>query len=245
VRGVRNVLTELGFVVVGLACYLLVAWYAADRTEQAIANAEDVLAVQQALGVDWERTIQDATLALPWLSAFFTHVYVWGYLPVMIGTTVWMYLRHPESYPLLRNALLASGAVGMVVYALYPCAPPRISHDEFTDTVTGSLDAVARPVWMNELAAIPSFHCGWLILLAFVVFRTTRSPVLRTLCVVHPALMCFAVVATGNHWVLDIPAGAALAAVGLLVATYLTRRRPSVSTAATPRAGGAPGSLRA
>lgn len=245
-RGVRGVLTELGFVAVGLACYLLVGWYTRDSTDQAISNARDVLALQQTLGIDWEHAIQDATLAVPWLAVFCTHFYVWGYLPVVVGTTAWMYVRHPESYPFLRNALLASGVVGLTVYALYPCAPPWIVGG-FTDTVTNeSLDFAARPLGItNKLGAIPSFHCGWLILIGVVVFRATTSWLLRVLCVLHPAMMCFAVVATGNHWLLDIPAGAALAAVGLLVATYLPRRRPAGAAKATPASAEPPDSLKA
>ena len=124
----------------------------------------------------------------------------------------------------MRNALLASGVLGLVVYAVYPCAPPWIGGgDGFTDTVAeGSFVAVARPPGVtNHLGAIPSFHVGWVILAGWVVFRIASSRTLRVLCVLYPALMGYAVISTGNHWVLDIPAGAALAALGLLVATLL------------------------
>ena len=40
----------------------------------------------------------------------------------------------------------------------------------------------------------------------------------------YPAAMLLIIVATGNHWVLDIPAGAAIAAVGLAGAAVLARR---------------------
>ncbi len=220
----RAVLPELGFVAVGLLLYLAVGRHTSHLTDEAIANAERVLRLERALGIDWEHAIQDAALAVPGLAAFSTHFYVWGYLPVMVGTTVWMYVRHPESYPRLRNALLASGAVGLVVYALFPCAPPWIVGG-FTDTVTThSLTFAARPLGItNHLGAVPSFHCGWLILLGVVVYAATTSRVLRVLCVAVPLVMCLVVVATGNHWVLDIPAGAALAAVGLGAARVVSR----------------------
>jgi hypothetical protein len=230
------VLTELGFVAAGLVCYLIVSWYTAGQTASAVANAHDVLALQQRLGLDWEQAIQDATLVVPWLSGFLAHFYVWGYLPVMAAALVWLYVRRPETYPTLRNAMLVSGAVGMATYALYPCAPPRISHAEFADTVaSGSLELFARPVWMNELGAIPSFHCGWLMLAAFVVFRATTSTVLRVWCVVHPAVMCYAVLASGNHWVIDIPIGAAVAALGMVVATRVIPALPTAPPAGRAR----------
>lgn len=205
----------------GLGGYLLVRWYTAGRTEEAVANAREVLALEQALSLDVEHAVQTATFAsAPWLGHLATHFYVWGYLPVVVAATLWLYARHRDSYRTLRTALLVSGSVGLLVYALYPCAPPWISDDRFSDSVgAASLDAFARPAWiMNELGAMPSFHCAWLTLVAVVVFRAARSRLVRVLCVVWPTFMYFAVVATGNHWLLDLPAGLALAAVGLLVA---------------------------
>ena len=50
-----------------------------------------------------------------------------------------------------------------------------------------------------------------------MVWSATRSRLVRVLCVVYPALMFVAV--TGNHWIIDVPAGVALAAAGVVVAT--------------------------
>jgi membrane-associated phospholipid phosphatase len=226
---VLGVLTELGFLGAGVASYLAVRWYTLGSTDEAISNTGDVLRLERLLGLDWEHTVQDATLAVPGLGPFLTQIYVWGYLPALVGITLWLHVRHREAYTLMRNALLASGALGLVVYAVYPCAPPWIGGGGggFTDTVAeGYFASVARPPGIaNHLGAIPSFHVGWVMLAGVVVFRVASSRTLRVLCVVYPALMAYAVISTGNHWVLDIPAGAALAAVGLLVATLLPRPR--------------------
>lgn len=225
-----GVLTEVGFVGAGLACYLVVRWYTLDSTDEAISNAGDVLRLERLLGLDWEHAIQDATMSVPGLSAFFTLIYVWGYLPALVGITLWLYVRHRESYVTMRNALLASGVVGLVVYAVYPCAPPWIGGGHgFTDTVAeGSFASVARPPGItNHLGAIPSFHVGWVILAGLVVLRVASSRTLRVLCFLYPALMGYAVISTGNHWVLDIPAGVVLAIVGMLGATLLAPGPPS------------------
>lgn len=218
----RDLLPELGLVAGGFVVYLLVRWHTLDRTEDAVANARDVLALEGALALDQEHGIQSATFSsAPWLGDAATHVYVWGYLPVLVAATVWLYVRHRDSYRTLRTALVVSGSLGLLVYALYPVAPPWISDDRFTDTVTeASLDGFARPAGvMNELGAIPSFHCGWLTIAAVVVFGATRSRLVRVLCVVYPTLMFFSVVVTGNHWIIDIPAGVALAGVGVFIAS--------------------------
>jgi hypothetical protein len=220
-RGLGGVLAELGLVGVALAVNLLVRWYTLDDLDTAVAHARDLLDLQRALGVDWEHGVQDATLGVPWLSHFLSWFYVWGYFPAVFAALLGLYVTRPASYALLRNALLASGLVGLLFYAFYPCAPPRLAGLGYTDTVLTSdaLDAAARPQGLaNEIAAIPSFHMAWLIVAAVVVFGATRSRWLRLLCVLEPAVMAYAVVATGNHWVLDVPAGAALAAVGLYAA---------------------------
>jgi hypothetical protein len=231
--GRRDALVELGFVAAALVCYLLVREYTDGRTAEAVAHAHDVLALERRLGVDWEHPVQDATLSVPWLSGVATQFYVWGYFPAVFGTLIWLFLRHRDIYRPLRTALLASGVLGMFVYAVYPCAPPWIGGQGFTDTVvTDSLEIVARPGGItNHLGAIPSFHVGWVILAAWAVFRAVRSPLVRALSVAWPAAMAYAVVATGNHWVLDIPAGVALAAVGVLVARRLAGSPPTPARA--------------
>lgn len=229
----RDVLTEVGFLGAGIACYLAVRWYTLGSTDEAISNADDVLHLEQLLGLDWEHAIQDATASVPGASAFFTQIYVWGYFPALVGITLWLYARHRESYVTMRNALLASGVVGLVVYALYPCAPPWIGGDDgFADTVAaGSFVSVARPPGItNHLGAIPSFHVARVILAGVVVFRVASTRTLRFLCVLYPVLMGYAIISTGNHWVLDIPSGAVLAAVGLLVATRLAPSTPRSPT---------------
>ena len=230
-RSDRGPLAEVGFVVLGLVGYLLVRWYTLDRTDEATANARDVLALEESLALDLEHALQRTTVtSASWLADVATHFYVWGYLPVLVTATIWLYVRHRDHYRTLRNALLASGVVGLVIYALYPVAPPWITDDRFHDTVANaSLEAFARPAGiMNELGAMPSFHCAWLTLAAAVVFTATRSRVLRVAAVAWPAFMCFAVVVTGNHWLLDLPAGLALAGLGLLAAFAVsTARRTS------------------
>lgn len=228
-RGAWGVAVELGLVAVALGLNLVVRWYTLDDVDTAIAHARDVLSLQRTLGIDWERPVQDAALSVAWWSDACAWFYVWGYFPSVFAAMIWLYARRATAYALLRNALLASGAVGLFFYAFYPTAPPRLTGLGYADTVaTGGLGAEARPLGVaNELAAIPSFHIAWLVVAAVVVFRVTSSRGLRALCVAVPALMSYVVVATGNHWVLDVPAGLALALVGLLVADRLARPTPT------------------
>jgi hypothetical protein len=109
-------------------------------------------------------------------------------------------------------------------------APPRLLPDlGFVDTgvlygqsVYGSVGAHGLS---NQVAAIPSVHMAWALLVAWGALAATRSR-WRWLVVAHPVLTLWAIVATGNHWWLDAVSAAALLAVAVLV----LRSLPEVPT---------------
>jgi hypothetical protein len=223
--GATGVLVELGVIVVVLVANLAVRWLTLDDLAVAVSNAHDVLALEEAWRLDWEHAAQDAVRAEPWLGTVGAWFYVWGYLPVVALALAVLFVRRPTDYARLRNALLAGGVVGLAVYLLYPLAPPRLTDLGYADPIaTSVVEPSARPVGIaNEIAAMPSFHVGYIVVVAVVVFRLTDSVLVRAWCVVHPLLMCWVVVATGNHWVLDLPAGVAIAVLGLWVADRIAR----------------------
>jgi hypothetical protein len=218
---------QVGVVGVAVLCDMAVRWTTLDDYDTATVHAQELLRLEQAWGLDWEHAAQEAVESVPWVSALLAHVYVWGYFPVLLAALVWTWARRRDAYVRLRDALLVSGAIGLLVYATWPCAPPRLTGDGFTDSVhAGSLDGFARPAGLaNEIAAVPSFHVGWLFVVAVVLIGVTRSRVLHVALLLHVVLMGVAVVASGNHWVLDLPAGLAVAAIGLLGAEVVDRWR--------------------
>src|SRR4029079_18928630 len=127
------------------------------------------------------------------------------------GILLFRYRR--DHYVRLRDACLLSGLVGLVVFSVFPVTPPRLTDLPLIDTVTRN-DAGYRqlvpPSLVNQYAAMPSFHAGWNLLLGIVVFGATRNPLLRALSVLGPSAMIVAVVATANHFVVDVIAGVAI-----------------------------------
>ena len=67
---------------------------------------------------------------------------------------------------------------------------------------------------MNQYAAMPSLHVGWDLLVGISIVTAAATVLVRAIGWVLPALMAFAVVATANHYVVDVAAGIALAMVG-------------------------------
>jgi membrane-associated phospholipid phosphatase len=230
----REALRELGIFVIAYIIYFGVRSITEGTAAAAMQNAMDLVRLEQRLGIAWERTVQDAVLgSRPLLGAANT-VYIYGHWPVIIATGVLLFRYRRHYYYRLRNACLLSGLAGLVIFTLFPVAPPRLTDLPLVDTVTQQAEGYRQIVpreLVNQYAAMPSFHAGWNVLLGIVVFRATRNSLLRLLAVVGPTAMVLAVVATANHFVVDVVAGIAIACAGLLVMSALeraTRRRTLV-----------------
>jgi len=107
---------------------------------------------------------------------------------------------------------------------------------------TGFLDVVAiTHAWgswrssavasqANELAAMPSLHIAWACWSSLSVWRMLAGRRWRFLVVVYPVMTALIVMATANHFFLDIVGGLATIAVAYGLAELLSgaARRPTV-----------------
>ena len=215
----------------------------------AVANAERVVALERVLGLDVEPAVQAAVLPVEPLVVLLNWVYVFGHWPVLVGVLLWLGLRHPLRFAELRGALLLSGAIGMVVFALLPVAPPRLLEQGevglMVDTVlehSRAYRVLQPPAFTNQYAAVPSLHVGWDLLAGIAVATTARRTWVRALGALLPVLMALSGVVTANHFVLDAVAGAVLAVVCLGLVRARARRRaataqPAGVLTAPPRVG--------
>ncbi len=74
---------------------------------------------------------------------------------------------------------------------------------------------------------MPSLHAADALIIGLALATLVRSPVPKILFALWPAWVYFSLIASGNHFWLDIAAGAVLAAVGAWVARRLERRPPT------------------
>jgi hypothetical protein len=193
----------------------------------AMRHADALIGFERHLGMAWERVVQDGVVRSRFLLDAANAVYMYGHWPVIIVTGVMLYRYRRQHYYELRNACLVSGLVGLAIFALYPVAPPRLTDLPLVDTVTAHAEGYRQLVpkaLVNQYAAMPSFHAGWNVLLGIVVFRATRNRLLRALAIVGPATMVLAVVATANHFVIDVVAGVTIVLLGLLAVHTVERR---------------------
>jgi hypothetical protein len=194
----------------------------------AVTHGRDVLAFENKLGIDLESRVQAVVIRHEWITDAANWVYIWGHWPVIALTLIILHRRNRPNYLLLRDAMIVSGAIGLVVFVTFPVAPPRLIAGGFVDTVTErshTYRVLQPPALVNKYAALPSLHAGWNLLVGITVWRASHHAVLRALAVLSPALMMLAVVATANHYVVDPLAGALVVLVGLGVVLALRRHR--------------------
>ena len=107
-------------------------------------------------------------------------------------------------------------------------APPRLAGLGFTDSVSahGAVSLTGRSsIFYNELAAVPSLHCGFAVAVGIALAAAARTPVTKALALLWGPLVCLTVVATGNHYVFDIAAGLAAALAGYAIGALVRRPR--------------------
>ena len=223
--GVARELVLVGF---AAAVYGGVRAVTEGSVAQAVANAEAVDRIERTLGIAWESAAQSLIIGSETLVTLANWVYIWGHWPVIIAAAVFLYTHRPTHYRVLRNAMIASGLIGFVFFYVVPTAPPRLAGLGLTDTVleqSHSYRALQPPSLTNQYAAMPSLHFGWNLLVGIVLFTAFACLAVRVFAVAMPVAMGFAVVATANHFVLDVAAGMLVVALGLALALALERSR--------------------
>jgi len=227
--------------VIGL--YFLLRGMAPARIGASVALTNDLVATEKALGVFWEPTIQDWSLRAHWIQELANFTYAYLHFPVLAAVGTWLWFRERSRFLFLRNVMFTSMVIGLFFYYALPAAPPRLmalhGYDMgFTDTVFGGNTSVsyAQPsVILNEYAAIPSFHFGWIALAAAAIWTTTRNPLARSLGVALTVLMTWAIVASANHLLIDMALGGAVIVVSWRVAGRFETSRRGNAPVATGR----------
>ncbi|HCV00645.1 MAG TPA: hypothetical protein DGL25_05535 [Dehalococcoidia bacterium] len=201
-----------------------------DDIESSVGRGLQIIDLEKRLGIFAELHWQEVFLQYDILMTIANQVYAWGHYPVLALIGTWLAIKDPSRFRFLRNVMLLSGAIGIASYWLLPTAPPRLIHLSgidfgFVDTVHGSAEVVyLQPgPFINNFAALPSFHFGWIALASAGIWVNTKSPWLRALAVAMSLLMWWAIVVTGNHFFLDMLAGAFVVTVCWIAVAYLDR----------------------
>jgi membrane-associated phospholipid phosphatase len=178
-----------------------------------------------ATGIQW----WEVPVSLLYVSHFF--------VPYVTAAVLWV--RSPDKASRWVRRLVLLTAIALVLYAVLPTAPPWLAADR------GVIDPVSRTVgdgfarlhlhaagrWVaqgrelsNLTAAFPSLHAAYPMLLLVSLWSRSRWWT-RTLLVTYVLGMGFALVVTGEHWVVDVVGGWLVALTAHLLVSAIERRR--------------------
>ncbi len=221
----RKLSMELLLMVPLYLFYLFVRGITEGRTSEAVSRAASIIKFEQAIGIFWEPRLQAGILDIEFLVNLMNWIYMWGFWPVILLAAIWMFFRHREAYHLYRNAFIISGAIGLLIFALFPVAPPRFMEAwGFVDTIAERSDVYGlfqTPDFVNQYAAMPSLHFGWSLLLGTAIVGQATHLLLRLFGLVLPIAAFASIVLTANHYIVDGLAGGSVAMLGLLAAVLL------------------------
>jgi hypothetical protein len=147
----------------------------------------------------------------------------WNSEFTVIGLALlWVYLRRHDGFIRFRNTILLANLIGLVGFWLMPTAPPWMFPDKgFVAGVNHSSELLQT--FGNSYAAMPSLHAADALIVAFFLVTTSRTIWAKALWTLWPLWVWFSVVATANHFVLDVLAGIGVAVAALLATAWAPR----------------------
>src|SRR4051812_29151807 len=221
-RGYADFGRQLGIWFGFLAAYQVARGLADRNPTRAFENGWRVIGVEQRLTGLRELTFQGWAQSSHFLAELVSWTY-WNSEFTVIGIALlWVYLRRNSAFTRFRNSILLANVLGLVGYILLPTAPPRFfTSIGFTDTL-GQLGGLNHGSGLVELAAnpyaaMPSLHAADALIVGVVLASVTQRWPLKVLWLLWPVWVWFSVMATGNHFWLDVFAGVMLGTVALAI----------------------------
>jgi PAP2 superfamily len=183
--------------------------------------------------IDLERTLH--VFVEPSIQAWAEHSHwlitalAWSYLNVQFAVTTAMlafiYVRHNDAFYFVRNMFLIAMGLALIGYTVFPTAPPRLMPEwGFSDPVSqlmtgyGHLDTTMTGRLTNDYAAIPSMHVCFAVMIAWPMARLASWRWAKVAWALYPLLVTFVVVATANHFFVDVFLGVVTAGVSAALA---------------------------
>ena len=197
------------------------------RVDGAVARGRSIARIEGALGLPGEASVQRLLLGHHGLMRWFNLYYVVLHVAVTGGCLVWVFARHRDRYPVVRNTLALATGVSLLV-ALVPVAPPRLVPG-LGVADAGRLigptvyPATARP-GLDQLSAMPSVHVAWALVVAGAVIYSLQSR-RRWVAALYPVFTVTVVVVTGNHYWADAAVAAVICAGAAWAARWLAGGR--------------------
>ena len=154
-------------------------------------------------------------------------------------------LKRREHYAFIRNMFAVTTGIALIVFTVYPTAPPRMFPNYgFADPeqmlhLVAAGGAQLNSYTYDPYAAMPSLHVTYAILVALGIVIAERRRIWRVAALLYPCLMVATVLITANHWILDVVGACVTVAGSALILIGLRRLRAwfgSLGARVSPRA---------
>ena len=219
-----------------LGAYQLARGLADRNPPKAFDNGLHVIGIERHANALFEVTLQRLVDGSQVLATAASWTYWNSEFTVLGLALLWVYLRRNEAFVNFRNSILLANVIGLIGYVLLPTAPPRMFPDlGFSDTLSnfGELNHGSGVIEFaaNPYAAMPSLHAADSLIIGVGLFFIVRTKWAKALWLLWPLWVWFSVMATGNHFWLDVLGGVIVATIALLIVYRNPLRRLRASAA--------------
>lgn len=224
----RSWVVEISVIVLLAIAYNVIRALPRPHEVAAFAHAQDILSFEGPI-FDWiEVPLNQWMAGVPVVAV--ASCYFYAALHYAATPFVLFRSRRQGGWQYWRGywSLVIASAIALVVYALYPVAPPRLVPDmDIVDVMRsfsqygwwGAAASAPRGIGdaTNQFAALPSMHFGWALWCAIQMWGFGKR-FWRVLALLYPTLLTIVVIGTGNHFLTDVAAGGVcvLAALGIV-----------------------------
>lgn len=159
-------------------------------------------------------------------------------VPFVVPAVLWA--RDRSGWSAWVRRFVTVTAIGLAGYVLLPTVPPWLAArvgriDPVRRTAVRGFDVIGLEVaerWLetgrgtvNLVAAMPSLHAAYAMLVAVFLWPRVRSTAWRAVLAGYPLAMAFVLVASGEHYVADVLAGWAVVGVAAAAWSAVEARR--------------------
>jgi hypothetical protein len=211
--------------------YDLTRFIVSGEHDGAVSHGSAILRFEQRVHIAPEHWLNHFVTPHALLAVPADYIYATLHYIVTPVVLIWMWRRHSSEYGHARTVLLWTTVVGLVGFSLLPVAPPRLlpgfidtmarySHDGWWSNAASAPRGFGHDT--NQYAAMPSLHVGWAVWCGVQMVKYGKHRITRILGVAYPVLLSVVVIATANHYLLDVLAGVAAVLVGAGIAKLFT-----------------------
>jgi hypothetical protein len=223
--------TELAIVLVLYALWRVVGTVSVLKVNHAIEAGQHIWDVERALHLPSEHGLQHLFLKSSFLIQACNVFYASVHIPSMGIFLVWLYFRHRDRYPSIRN-VVALTTLWCLAIQLIPVAPPRLVPALHVADTPALFGQTVYPAFGKsgpaQLSAMPSVHVAWAAIIGVSIVLVSTSK-WRWIFIAHPFVTMVVVVVTGNHFWADGIVAALVVALAWVfeqsVRGAVTRRR--------------------